>query len=125
MTMRMPPFVRAERFLEAAKAEFEDAGSDPVKLAQAAEKTWGAYREAAKGLLHRKGEPVPRGTKALEKALKQLGDRDGRVDPMVDRFQAAMKTLHIECFGDGECEVSDIRRDLKRAGAFLEKARTV
>lgn len=113
--------------MRAAELEFGDARRtlDDIKLAQVAEKGWGAVREATKGLLEKLGRATPKGTATIERELNQAEDANTVIQDaaLSDRFGRLMKDLHIECFGEGICSVKMIDRDLRKVREYIQLAK--
>lgn len=114
---------KAQRFIELARKEFNEARSvmDEERIQQAAEKGWGAVREATKALFESMGLKVPRGTTRMEDEFHALENRYSKIREMKIRlsFMTFLYDLHVECFGDGTVRVKKIDRDLRDVKEYI------
>lgn len=105
-----------EEFLQGRKKE------DEIQIRQAAEKGWGAAVQATNALLVRRGIKVPRGTAKREELLFDVEEKDKKIKELRlgERFSHFLRSLHSECFYDGDVSVKRVDRDLRKVGEYIE-----
>lgn len=119
----------AKKFLEAAKKEFAAGKSaqDEILIRQAAEKGWGAAVQATNALLATKNIKVPYGTGKREELLFSIQEKDKKVQALNlgEKYSHFLRTLHSECFYDGDISIKRVDRDLRKVGEYIHAVSTV
>ncbi len=119
----------AKKFHEAAKKEFAAGKSsqDEILIRQAAGKGWGAAVQATNALLVKKHIKVPRGTGRREELLFSVQEKDSKLKELKlgESYSHFLRTLHSECFYDGDVSIKRVDRDLRKAGEYIHSISTL
>lgn len=119
----------AKKFHEAAKREFTAGKSaqDEIMIRQAAEKGWGAAVQATNALLAKKHIKVPHGTGRREELLFSVQEKDKKIQNLSlgEKYSHFLRTLHSECFYDGDVSIKRVDRDLRKVGEYIQAVSTL
>ncbi len=114
----------AKKFHEAAKKEFAagKGAQDEIMIRQAAEKGWGAAVQATNALLAKKNVKVPHGTGKREELLFSIQEKDSKLKELKlgESYSHFLRSLHGECFYDGDVSVKRVDRDLRKVGEYIQ-----
>lgn len=108
--------VSVQALLEDARKLYDDAIEqlEQGKLPNAADKAWGATRQAATAVVLARGRGLPESYNAIKIGLHSLASEDRTIQDVERRFRVNVEDLHGECFYDGDCEPESYYEQLVR-----------
>jgi hypothetical protein len=114
----------ARKFYKKAEEEFIKAREvlDEASIRQSAEKGWISVGEATNALFIKKGLKLPKGTRKREEMLFDLQDKDKKLSKLNlgEKFSHLLRSLHIDCFYDGDVSVKRVQRDLRKVNEYIK-----
>ena len=78
------------------------------RLRNAAEKAWGATKRATDALVLERTGREPTRTSQTSSGLRALARLDAAADSLRSRLRGQVRSLHSDCFCDGDCEPENV-----------------